>query len=181
VPRTRLEEPREAKTEAILDLAEATLRNDGPDALSVARIARELDVAQNSIYWYFKDRDGLLVAVLERSSKRALDDLSRLRSRGPIELIVAAVDRIAALGPLEAAMRARASASDKVAAFERTFDASIRSLLRDVLASEVAPGQLERIAEVVEMVAAGCLARNTPTAQRRRILRHTLHALLDSA
>src|SRR3954447_23901273 len=47
----------------ILDAAVALAREDGPDALSMRRIATELDVWPMSLYRHFRDKDELLDAL----------------------------------------------------------------------------------------------------------------------
>ena len=180
MPRNRAEVPRDEKIELILGAAEVALRQHGWAGLSVAGLARDLGLAQNSIYWYFTDKDGLLVAVLEQASKRALGDLAALGRKGPVEQLIAAVDRMADMGPLEAAMRHRAPNSTVVRAFERTFDSSLRNLLRDVLRPVVSDAALDDIAEVFQLTATGALACGIPQTDRRRLLRRTLDALLRS-
>src|SRR4051812_50227265 len=76
--RTRTKIDREAKVEAILDLAERRLREGGYEQLSVAALARELGLAQNAVYWYFPAKDDLFVAVL----RRMLADLAPPKPRG---------------------------------------------------------------------------------------------------
>ena len=165
--------------EVILDAAEAALLEGGLAGLSIARLAHELHLAQNSIYWYFNDKDGLLVAVLQRASKRILVDLAAIGPRGPVEQVIAAVDRLADLGPIELAMRQRAPHAATVREFEETFDSSIRNLLRDVLRPLASGTRLDEIADVFQLIAIGALAAKTPQAKRRRLLRRTLVSLLD--
>lgn len=49
--------------ERILEAARAVVAADGLDALSMRRLARELDVWPMSVYRYFRDKDELLDAV----------------------------------------------------------------------------------------------------------------------
>ncbi|MEA2450993.1 MAG: hypothetical protein QOG63_2925 [Thermoleophilaceae bacterium] len=56
-PRTRL------SRERILDAAGSIVRGQGVDALSMRRLAQELDVWPMSVYRYFQDKDALLDAL----------------------------------------------------------------------------------------------------------------------
>jgi AcrR family transcriptional regulator len=49
--------------ERILDAARGVVEKDGLDALSMRRLAEELDVWPMSVYRYFRDKDELLEAV----------------------------------------------------------------------------------------------------------------------
>ena len=81
MPRTRPEIDRAEKVAEIVTSAERRLRDGGYEALSVADIARELELAQNAIYWYFPSKNHLFVAVLQRllediAARKAFDDMS---------------------------------------------------------------------------------------------------------
>lgn len=52
--------------EAIVDAAIGVLDSEGLDALSMRRIADELDTGPASLYWHVGSKDGLLDLVLER-------------------------------------------------------------------------------------------------------------------
>jgi AcrR family transcriptional regulator len=181
VPSNRSWVDRDQKVEEILDAAEAALRAGGFEGLSIAGLARDLGRAQNTIYWYVKDKDGLLVAVVERASKEALSDLAGLRGRGPIELVLSAVDRLADMKPLVLAMRQRSPHSEDVRAYEDIFDSSLRSLLRDVLRPLVPRRRIEDVADAFELAAQGALLAELTAARRRRLLRQLLEALIDAA
>lgn len=57
----------DAWTDAALDL----LRTKGIDRVRVEVVAKQLGVTKGSFYWHFKDRDALLVRMLERWRSRA--------------------------------------------------------------------------------------------------------------
>src|SRR6266576_5234113 len=80
VPKTRLSRGRDEKMDEILTVAERRLREGGYEALSVAALARELELAQNAIYWYFPSKDELFVATLRRM-------LERITSRKPSKAV----------------------------------------------------------------------------------------------
>lgn len=52
------------------DAALSALAIHGIDGVRVEVLARDLDVTKGSFYWHFKDRDALLVKVLERWRER---------------------------------------------------------------------------------------------------------------
>src|SRR4051812_35412169 len=69
--------------ERILDAALALVDRDGPSALSMRRIAQELDVWPMSLYRYFRDKDELLEALAETAVGEIAqpDDLAELLRR----------------------------------------------------------------------------------------------------
>src|SRR5438067_6768492 len=56
--------------ERILEAAAELAGRDGLDALSMRRLAQELDVWPMSVYRYFRDKDELLDAVVGRAAER---------------------------------------------------------------------------------------------------------------
>ena len=50
---------------AIIDAALAVLERDGPEALSVRRVARQADLSPGTVTYYFRNRTSLVEAVLE--------------------------------------------------------------------------------------------------------------------
>ncbi|MFB7719025.1 MULTISPECIES: TetR/AcrR family transcriptional regulator [unclassified Nocardia] len=70
---------RESVAEGALALADA----EGLDALTIRRLAQELNVTPMALYWHFKNKDELLDGVLGRLWARV--DTTRDRSRPPLE------------------------------------------------------------------------------------------------
>src|SRR5438270_10740438 len=99
MPKTRPSESRDTKTDAILEGAERRLREGGYQALSVAAIARELGLAQNTIYWYFPSKDDLFVAVLGRMLKQ-ISARKPSKAAGTIEQILWFTDQFQELSGL---------------------------------------------------------------------------------
>src|SRR5947208_5220887 len=56
--------------ERILEAAVDVVEREGLDALSMRRLAQELDVWPMSVYRYFRDKDELLDAVVGRAAER---------------------------------------------------------------------------------------------------------------
>lgn len=62
---------------AMLDGAEAVLRDEGHAALTSRRIAEQIGVKQRLVYYYFATMDDLVIALFRRLSER---ELARLRA-----------------------------------------------------------------------------------------------------
>ena len=61
---------------------------EGLEALTLRRLGAELNVSYTAIYTYFKSRDDLLAALVERLSKEIVDDISPTGT-SPREVILA--------------------------------------------------------------------------------------------
>lgn len=55
---------------ALLDAAEAIIADEGVDALTMRRIAERLESSTMALYRHVRDKDDLLVALLDRSAAR---------------------------------------------------------------------------------------------------------------
>ncbi|MFI8852190.1 helix-turn-helix domain-containing protein [Streptomyces sp. 891-h] len=64
--------------EAVLDAAAALVRQHGPQALTMRRLAAELGTAVTSIYWHVGNRESLLEALVERTVR----ELGEIRAHG---------------------------------------------------------------------------------------------------
>ncbi|MEU5981530.1 TetR family transcriptional regulator [Streptomyces sp. NPDC047434] len=72
--------------EEVLRAAAALVRQHGPDALTMRRLAAELGTAVTSIYWHVGNRESLLDALVERT----VADLAAITPHGrtPVDRIV---------------------------------------------------------------------------------------------
>lgn len=72
--------------EEVLETAATLVRQHGPDALTMRKLAAELGTAVTSIYWHVGNRESLLDALVERT----VADLDTIRPRGatPAERLV---------------------------------------------------------------------------------------------
>ncbi|MEV1021764.1 TetR family transcriptional regulator [Streptomyces sp. NPDC050264] len=70
----------------VLAAAAALVKQDGPQALTMRKLAAELGTAVTSIYWHVGNRESLLDALVERT----VADLGEIRPRGatPQERVV---------------------------------------------------------------------------------------------
>jgi AcrR family transcriptional regulator len=71
----------------VLDAAERLMAEHGYQAATVAALKEEAGIPMSSIYHYFGSKDGVLLAVMERGSRRLFADLPPLtaRPRRPLE------------------------------------------------------------------------------------------------
>ncbi len=72
---SRREQKRRETTERILDAAMRLLTEEGYEAFTIARLARELNYAVGALYRYFKGKDAILAALQLRVVERIERDL----------------------------------------------------------------------------------------------------------
>ena len=75
-PRARRTPPAERRRQ-LLDTAEGVLAEHGSDALRMDTVAQAAGVTRPVVYEHFGDRDGLIVALLERHAERVADQVAQ--------------------------------------------------------------------------------------------------------
>ena len=65
MPRNRRPQDREEKRAEIVVAARRLFVEEGYDAASMTRIARDAGVVSNTQYWYLQDKDSIFIAVLD--------------------------------------------------------------------------------------------------------------------
>lgn len=161
---------REAKTERILDAATRILVAEGPAALTIARIADELDYTVGALYRYFDSKDALVAelerrvvadieAAMHRAGERVGARMKARRTRG----------KAAALAPLVAVARVYQAlpeaAPERFALVSQTLADPRRQIAADADARvlERLMPLLRRIADLFAAAAgAGALGRADP-------------------
>jgi TetR/AcrR family fatty acid metabolism transcriptional regulator len=91
MPRSTL---RGERRNQILDAAERVFARHGVAASRMEQIVEESDLSKGAIYWYFKSKDEIIGASLERMFKRSLLDVEeQIKSERPIVERIMAVAR----------------------------------------------------------------------------------------
>lgn len=70
------EKRREATIERIVETAMHVLETEGFEALTIQRLAKDLNYAVGALYRYFRSKDALLVALLHRVMDRIGEDMT---------------------------------------------------------------------------------------------------------
>jgi AcrR family transcriptional regulator len=180
MPKTRFTESRDQKATAIVDVAERRLRAGGYPGLSVAAIARELRVAQNTIYWYFPSKDHLFVAALGRMLEQ-IHARKPSSDSGKIEQILWFTDQFEELSGMRAAMTERARSAPVVAEFVTQLDALLSRMLSGALAGDVEPAELPLAVEAFRATVEGTFVKGLDRSERRNVLTFILRQLMHEA
>jgi AcrR family transcriptional regulator len=143
----------------------------------VAAIARELGIAQNSIYWYFPSKDHLFVAALERML-RGIAARKPSSSKGTIERILWFTDQFAAISGLRGAMTERARSSQVVADFVSRLDDMLSRMLANAFQGHVDEGELEIAVESFRATVEGTFVKGLDKRERRGVLKFALERLI---
>jgi AcrR family transcriptional regulator len=174
MPRHRDDLDRDEKIEQILDAAEAQIRSGGFAELSVARVAREVGVATNSVYWYFPSKDELFVAAVRRMFL-ALPKGKPRADAGLVTQVLWFVDRLAALAGPRTDLVRRADESPVAAELAAELTGHLHRMLAHALEPYVPAAQRDLAVRTFAATVDGSAA--LPRAERRRLLTYALERL----
>jgi AcrR family transcriptional regulator len=93
--RTRL--TADQRREQLLDTTKELVADQGFHAVSIEAIARAAGITRPIVYHHFDGLDALLLALLDRETSRALEQLAaQLRGDGPLDAFAAYLDAVEA-------------------------------------------------------------------------------------
>lgn len=128
--------PRQDREEKRLELITAARRlfiEDGYEATPMSALAKSAGVAGNTIYWYFNDKDDVLVAVLNAVLGDVLADYEQVAAQPLEEQILWVVGTLQQMRRLVTTVHARAAQSPAVDEWHTGFHLMAETLFRSTL------------------------------------------------
>ncbi|MBI2691951.1 MAG: TetR/AcrR family transcriptional regulator [Solirubrobacterales bacterium] len=120
---------RNEKRDEVVTAASQLLIEDGYDATSMNRIADAAGVTPNTIYWYFKDKDAVLIAVLNAVVDDALAEYQTIAERPISELLPWLLSRLETAKKLVTTVHSRIAQSPELNEWHDRFHVASESLL----------------------------------------------------
>jgi AcrR family transcriptional regulator len=133
MPRNRRPQDREEKRGEIVVAAAALFTEVGYDDTSMTKVASAAGIATNTIYWYFTDKDALLVSVLDHVLANALSESAAQLERPWAEQVLWAIDRLEQYGRLVTTVHARTAASAAIDTWHVDFHDLMDTLMAEGL------------------------------------------------
>lgn len=133
MPANRRPQDRAEKRAEIVAAALTLFVEVGFESTPMARVAQAAGVTTTTIYWYFDDKDALLVAVLDEALGRAAQEYASRVDQAWEEQILWAIGSLQQLHRLVAVVHARASISAPIAHWHDRFHALADLVLADQL------------------------------------------------
>lgn len=153
MPRNRRPQDREEKCAEIVAAAAGLFTQAGYDNTSMAQVAAGAGVTTNTIYWYFTDKDALLVGVLDHILSESLAAASLHADEPWVEQVLWAVEQLEQYTRLVTVVHARASTSPLIEAWHTDFHNLMDSIMaegfRGVGVAEADLGAMNRIGAFV--------------------------------
>lgn len=177
MPRNRRPRDREEKRAEIVAAATTLFTDSGYDETSMSKVATAAGVTPNTIYWYFDDKDALLVAVLDHVLESALADAALERDRPWGDQLLWAVDRLDHYRRLVMVVHARAAVSPTIDAWHGNFHTLMDNLLVDGFRRAGIPeADLVPMAAIGAFVVEGLLMHPRDDQDRRAIVQTLMAA-----
>lgn len=154
-------------------MARALFVENGYEATSIGRLARQVGVAPNTIYWYFADKDALLIAVLDDLVAEAMAEYQTRNPRGGFDALgLWLLGVFEGVQGLIATVHARAALSEAVEQWHARFHVMFEAMLvAELRARGVAEPDLQPASRVATLVVEGLLAHPTSARDRRALVR----------
>jgi AcrR family transcriptional regulator len=161
--------PKEQKREELLAAAAELLVLEGYEAASMPRIARRAGVTSNTLYWYFRDKDELLVAVADRYLQALLEEHAALSGRPLAEQLVWLVQRLRPVKHLVVTIHNRAAVSDPVRAWHTGFHQTFEQLVERQLPGRVPADRYAAEAATATFALEGAITHDLDEATTRQL------------
>lgn len=170
--KTKPDVDREHKRAEILRVAKRLFLEDGFEATSIGRIAEETRVAPNTLYWYFKDKDALLIGVLDALVSEGFAELEQLKKSSLEAQLLWVLGVFTSAQRLVTTVHARMASVEAVRiwhdGFHRLFEATIEQQLRE---GALARGHEAHAARTAMFVIEGLLAHPSSRAEERALVK----------
>lgn len=174
--RTRADVAADVKRDAIVEVATRRFSEAGYDETSMTALAADAGVTVNTVYWYFDNKDGLLVAVAEHLRTRPTSRVP-LETASFVDLLLAASNAFDEVGKIVTAVHARAQVSELVGAWHaRYHEQAERALMTQASLhlerrglAKLPDGSLRPLARLWVYALDGIITHGVPQAERRQL------------
>jgi AcrR family transcriptional regulator len=174
---TKRDQDRAEKRDEIIAAARTLFIDTGYEDTSISRLASAAGVAPNTIYWYFKDKDEVLVAVLDAEFSDGMAEYEKLPAIDAAERLFWVVQRLTRVSRLVSTVHSRLDASEAINRWHEEFHAISEGVLRVVLEEEGVPEDwIEARTRISVFTIEGLLAHSMSEQEQRAICRELVRA-----
>lgn len=176
MPRNKRDQDREEKRDSIIDAARQLFLNAGYEACAMSKLAAQAGIAPNTIYWYFKDKDDVLVAVLNRELSSRMAEYLQTTFNNTTERLLWVVNQLQLTSRLVSTVHARLLLSPAIHAWHEQFHALSEGMLRlEIQAMGVAADKIDALLKIWVFTVEGLLS-HPMNDEQKKIICQTLTA-----
>ncbi|MGH3723374.1 MAG: TetR/AcrR family transcriptional regulator [Mycobacterium sp.] len=183
--RNKRTQDRDEKRAEIVATALKLFVDDGYDSTSIGKLASAAGITTNTIYWYFQDKDAVLVEVLNMLVAAAYSEYETAQTTTLTDRVLWLVGKLEKISELVNTVHARALVSDAVRIWHNNFHAAIDAILSYELAQQLArqasvtDTQLNALAKIWTFTIEGILSHQLSDVDKRAMC-ETLAQQLDA-
>ena len=179
--KNRRPQPRDEKRAELVAAAAALFLEHGYEKTSIGKIAKAAGVAPNTIYWYFEDKDALLVATADGFVQDALADYPAVADRPLVDQMEWLVDRLRPFKALVSTIHERASQSAHVAEWHTGFHAAVEQLLEAQLPAPLDAATRDADVTIVAFTLEGIVTHDVGAEASRAVYEALIDRVLASS
>lgn len=170
MPRNKREQDREEKREEIISAARRLFLSSGYEATAISRLAQAAGVTPNTIYWYFKDKDDVLVAVLDAELATHMVEYQSTPFSSLSERLLWVANLLEQVSQLVSTVHTRLHASTAVNGWHDRFHLLTEGLLSaEMQKAGVAADRIPALVKISVFTIEGLLAHNLPLEEKKNI------------
>lgn len=183
MPRNRQHVPREERKAEVLAVATELFLSHGYAGTTMAAISSAAGVAPAAVYWYFRSKDDVFAAVMDRMLSREIRILDEDHADDdPMSHLVRGLNDMRVFRPLHQAMHGRLLQSEAVREAHDRFLDWIRDLVRQMVDNLDDPTvDRELVADTAVTLFEGFNVEGSPPRPGAQLMRFLLESVLGSA
>lgn len=168
--RTKREQDRSEKRDEIVTAARKLFLEEGFETASMSKLAKLAGVAPNTIYWYFKDKDEVLIAVADVELMVGMAAYTQQIHGDLADRLLWIVNQFEVLNELVNAVHARMKISAVVSTWHERFHLLSENILRAEFANRgIAPDRVEARIKTCVFAIEGMLSHSLPDEMKRAV------------
>lgn len=161
-------------------VATQLLKEQGYDNTSMAKIAKAAGVAPNTIYWYYENKDDVLIAVLNNVVLEAMTEILKLQDRPLQERVLILIELIQSSGSLMTDVHSRVSHSKTVKDWHDRFHSMVEQLsVSEMIRAGLPKDEALLDAKMLIYVIEGLLAHPHEPEERELIIAQALKRIFN--
>lgn len=170
MPRNKSDQNREEKRDEIVTAARSLFLKDGFEATPINRLARAAGVSANTIYWYFKDKDEVLVAVLDGELNARMTEYLKVTFTNHTERLLWVVNQLEEVSLLVSTVHTRLQSSAAINVWHERFHAMTEGLLRaEMQTLGVASEKMDALVKISVFAVEGLLSHDVSESDKKSI------------